>query len=455
MLFRSSATGSTSIQKQLFVTLTFSLVTIFGVFWWLSQTALHTISESYVLTRLEHDKNLVADHLVRSGDLWMMDHSSIGPIYMTPQSGHYYVIQTPKDTLYSPSLNGFRMLEKASDNIVDIYETKGPMGDVLLVRSESMLLDGQKLRIYIAENHSPIQQMVLRYDLLFALFTLFALLSLYFLHRWLLRRAFNRLNPLEQQLQAFQLGQSLELDKASYPQEVHSLLNSLQLALEKSRLQFEQSRQHNSNLSHSLKTPLNLIFQLIEDQNLQQYPQLREQLKQQSQLILALIERELKAERFAQNQVIAPLPLQDLVTDLQNSFSQLYQQKNIQLHCDFAQDAQLLMEQEDAFELFGNLLDNAYKWAHGNVYCKIDEHGLSIEDDGPGVSDDKLHRLEMRGFRTDETKPGHGIGLSIVKQLAEAYKAKLHFSHSSFGGLKVQVCFKEAQNKFKWLQTPR
>jgi signal transduction histidine kinase len=61
----------------------------------------------------------------------------------------------------------------------------------------------------------------------------------------------------------------------------------------------------------------------------------------------------------------------------------------------------------------------------------------------------------MRGFRTDETKPGHGIGLSIVKQLAEAYKAKLHFSHSSFGGLKVQVCFKEAQNKFKWLQTPR
>lgn len=444
MLFKSFADGSVSIQKQLFATLTLSLVLIFGVFWWLSQTALHTVSESYLLTRLEHDTDLVEDHLVRYGDQWMMDHSSIGPIYMTPQSGHYYIIQTPKDTLYSPSLNGFKLQQKIGESAIDVYETLGPSGDLVLVRSEQLQKDGQNLRIYIAENHAPIQQMVLRYDLLFAGFTIFALLSLYFLHRWLLKRAFNRLNPLEQQLQAFQLGQNLQLAKEDFPQEVHSLLSSLQLALEKSRLQFEQSRQHNSNLSHSLKTPLNLIFQIIEDENLQQYPKLREQLKQQSQLILTLIERELKAERFAQNQVIMPLPITELVNDLQQSFAQLYQQKKIQLHCDFAEDAKLLIEQEDAFELFGNLLDNAYKWADANVYCRIDESGLTVEDDGPGVSDDQLHRLEQRGFRTDETKPGHGIGLSIVKQLAQAYKAELHFAHSEYGGLKVQLNFAQS-----------
>ncbi|BBP47011.1 sensor histidine kinase [Thiosulfatimonas sediminis] len=434
--------GSLSIQRQLFVSLTLSLVLIFGAFWWLSQTALHTVSESYLLTRLEHDTDLVEDHLVRHGEQWMMDHSSIGPIYMTPQSGHYYVIVTPRDTLYSPSLQGFKLQQHNTQQKVSVYETLGPTGSLVLVRSESLVKDGQNMRIYIAENHEPIQQMVFRYDLVFAGFTLFALLSLYFLHRWLLGRAFSRLNPLEQALQAFQLGQTLQLKPEDYPQEVQSLLGSLQLALEKSRLQFEQSRQRNSNLSHSLKTPLNLIFQLIEDKRLRNYPQLHDQLKQQSQLILSLIERELKAERFAHNQVIAPLKLAPLVEDLQQSFAQLYRHKAVTLHCDFAQDAQLMMEQEDAFELFGNLLDNAYKWADSHVYCHLDAQCLRIEDDGPGVSDEQLQHLEMRGYRTDETKPGHGIGLSIVKQLVQAYRAELQFAHSTYGGLQVRVCFK-------------
>lgn len=442
-LFKTREIASRSIQGQLFLTLTLSLVAIFTVFWWLSQTALHTISESYLLTRLEHDKDLVEEHLVFRNDRWWMGSASIGPIYLTPHSGHYYAIQTPSQRFFSPSLGDFRLYMRPSNERVDVYETKGPAEQRVLVRSQLLHKDGQDVRIYIAENHEPIQRMVLRYDFLFAFLTLVALLSLYFLHKWLLRRAFGRLTPLEEELKAFRLGQSLGLREDDLPQEVHSLLHSLNLALEKSRLQFEQSRQHNSNLSHSLKTPLNLIFQLLEDPALRDKPELKTLLRQQSQRILELIERELKAERFAHNQIIQPLPLKPLVNDLQASFSRLYPQKSIRFECDVQENATLLIEQEDAFELLGNLLDNAYKWAHSKIHCAFDGQTLVIEDDGPGASDAQLASLLKRGYRTDESKPGHGIGLSIVKQLISAYKAELELDHSDLGGLKVTIRFSQ------------
>ncbi|WP_319558377.1 sensor histidine kinase [Thiomicrorhabdus sp.] len=430
-----------SLQQQLFASILVSLLVIFSLFWWLSESAIHKLTESYLLTRLEHDTDSIQRNIEPVQNGWRVDPKGIEPIYLTPYSGHYYVIQTTDGReIKSDSLEDFPLYLKPFDSEVGVYETRGPVENTILVRSQTLTVDGEKMKIFVAENHEPIQKVLFQFDALFGILTILALLSLYGLHKWLLKRSFSRLEPLENKLREFQLGHRIKIDSSLYPQEVASLIDGLNLALQQSQLQFEKSRQHNANLSHSLKTPLNMIFQLLDSGYLDNQKNIAD-LRQQSNIILSLIERELKADRIARHQALSPLVLLPLVEELQSTFSQLYRSKDLRFRIEVEDQAQLQMEKEDAYELLGNLLDNACKWSTDLVSLSFRDGVLCIEDNGPGVSDETLNLLEKRGFRGDETKPGHGIGLSMVKELVSAYHARLLFEHSKFGGLKVCIDF--------------
>ena len=100
-------------------------------------------------------------------------------------------------------------------------------------------------------------------------------------------------------------------------------------------------------------------------------------------------------------------------------------------------------DREDMLELFGNLLDNACKWARSRVRLAVrsgdaDALRFSIEDDGPGVAPDAVGRLGTPGFRTDEQRPGHGVGLAIVADIVAQYEGEIAYGRSSsLGGLRV------------------
>lgn len=441
-------TKSRSLKKQLFTSLVVSLLGILSIFWWLSQSTIHHITEDYLLTRLAHDADTVERNLHLKDGVWSIDLEGLGPIYSSNHSGHYFAVKTPTQLLASPSLGRYPLylkpFEAAKDSAVEgvqVYETHGPVEESVLVRSVQSRKNNLPIEIYVVEDHTPIQTLLLRFDLFFGLFTILTLLTLYFLQQWLIKRAFNQLSPLESILRDFNLGHKVVIKPEDYPVEVQALIESLNSALEQSSLQFQKSRQFNGNLSHSLKTPLHLIFQLLDAPELKESPALLQNLKQQSQKILTLIERELKTDRIAHHQVITPIPVNELMADLIPSFEQLYKDKSISFQREIKSSDLLRMEKEDAFELLGNLLDNACKWCRSTVAIHYDDHQLVIEDDGPGATPEQLILLAERGYRTDETKPGYGIGLSIVKELVAAYQAEITFSRSALGGLKVQINF--------------
>jgi signal transduction histidine kinase len=100
--------------------------------------------------------------------------------------------------------------------------------------------------------------------------------------------------------------------------------------------------------------------------------------------------------------------------------------------------------------MIGNLLDNACKWSKERVSVKAslvrDEatdgrHWLSIQidDDGPGLPADKRSEALKRGRRLDETKPGSGLGLSIVTETAGMYGGTLTLGDSETNGLRVTI----------------
>lgn len=435
-----------SLKSQLLAGLISGILFVFALFWWLSQTALHDLSEKYVLTRLAHDIDLIVDHLVKVGDQIILDQSSLGPIYMAPNSGHYYAISTPTQTLYSASLNGAALpLPKLQTNLqtdLHTFEQPGPVENKLLMLAQEREIFGQSIHIYVAENHDPIQEVVVEFDTHYAVLTLLAIISIYILQVQIMRRTFDRLKPLEKKLQAFQLGHDVHFNPQNYPQEVNSLIESLNLALYTSKQQFEQTRARNSDLSHSLKTPLNLIFQLLNAPELQQFPELKTSIYDEAQKILQKIEYELKVERFAQSQAIKPLlPMRPIIDSIITGLQQIHQTKTIEFKTTVPSHLELPIEQEDAYELIGNLLDNACKWCDTKIHITLTPQTLVIEDDGTVPTDTALKRLGERGFRLDESQPGHGLGLSIVKRLLESYHWQWQLGQSDLGGLKVTIYF--------------
>jgi signal transduction histidine kinase len=90
-------------------------------------------------------------------------------------------------------------------------------------------------------------------------------------------------------------------------------------------------------------------------------------------------------------------------------------------------------------ELTGPLLENAAKFARGRIRVSGGGSSLNIEDDGPGLDEAQAEEALSRGKRLDEAGDGHGLGLAIANELAQASGGVLELGRSELGGLKVSL----------------
>ena len=111
-------------------------------------------------------------------------------------------------------------------------------------------------------------------------------------------------------------------------------------------------------------------------------------------------------------------------------------------------------ERQDVEEMVGNLVDNACKWAESRVFIEVlvERAGsvraggegeprlrIIVDDDGRGLSPDQRAKVSRRGARLDESKPGSGLGLSIVIDLAALYGGSLTLGTAPIGGLRAEL----------------
>ena len=64
---------------------------------------------------------------------------------------------------------------------------------------------------------------------------------------------------------------------------------------------------------------------------------------------------------------------------------------------------------------------------------------ITVDDDGPGLPPEQTQGSGKRGKRLDETKPGSGLGLSIVTETGSMYSGNLVLGDADIGGLRVQL----------------
>jgi signal transduction histidine kinase len=107
------------------------------------------------------------------------------------------------------------------------------------------------------------------------------------------------------------------------------------------------------------------------------------------------------------------------------------------------------MAPEDLAELMGALIENAARFAHRRVRVTGSTEALvalAIEDDGPGLGPDRAEEALARGGRLDESGSGHGLGLSIARELVEATRGTIRIESASLGGLHISVQWPRAQS---------
>ena len=223
----------------------------------------------------------------------------------------------------------------------------------------------------------------------------------------------------------------------NYPQEIERLTDNINILLMHERDQKTRYRNALGDLAHSLKTPLAVLQSgLDKDSDVSA----QEQIARMNSIVEYQLQRAATAGSSSISQTVNVQSVLDRIVD---SLQKVYRDKGIQVDTQIPEGIAFKGDEGDLMELLGNLLDNAFKWAHKRieVVAELEKQHLvlRIMDDGPGIEPDRVDDLLKRGVRADQAAEGHGIGLSIVQNIVEAYKGELTISRSSSGGCEVKV----------------
>lgn len=382
--------------------------------------------------------------------------------FSEPNSGWYWSVEPASEGVHG-DLHSSSMTHKIpSPDVAEVpfnasfqrsYPTEGIAGEQLEVFESEFVLDSKNraARFRVMGNQSELEQEIASFQRrLLTYLSLFGV-GMIAINAIAILLGLQPLRRVRNALAMVREGTAQRLD-GQFPAEIEPLANETNALIENNRRIVERSRTQVGNLAHSLKTPLAVLLnegralggakgQLIAEQAASMQKQ---------------VEHYLQRARVAaqRDSVVFRTPVTPLMQRMVRVLQKLNPQTNLSLSLP-ATEIVFAGEREDLEELIGNLLENAMKWAKSAVLVSVvpltgkdDPAGLfeiDIEDDGPGIPDDKAREALKRGRRLDETKPGTGLGLAIVADLVNEYGGVLALERSGMGGLKAVVRLRSLQ----------
>ena len=252
------------------------------------------------------------------------------------------------------------------------------------------------------------------------------------------------LKPLEamrRDIERVRGGLSDHVETSGVPSEVMPLAEEINATLEMQRRNLERARRQAGDLAHGLKTPIAALAGQADLLARGGQNESADAMRGHLRIMHRHVERELaKARAQGDGARIGSgvMPLVE-IRSIIDTLKKLPQTSVITYDVIGPENISLAMNSEDFAEVMGNLIDNARKWAKSRVVAHIVVTGqqavVSVEDDGPGISDEQQSAALARGVRLDEKVQGSGLGLSIVEALLGNYSSKLQLGRAAKGGL--------------------
>ncbi len=203
-------------------------------------------------------------------------------------------------------------------------------------------------------------------------------------------------------------------------------------------------REFVANVSHELRTPLTSIQgyveTLIEDPNPSRETTLEflgvilkntSRMNRLTEDLLALASVESPDYKLSLQPVRASVLLQDAL----DSVGGIVVDSGVKLQSTGAPDALVMADADAMHQVFGNLMENALKYAKDGKRIRAgarlldSEVQFTIQDFGPGISSEHLERIFERFYRVDKARSresgGTGLGLAIVKHIVLAHGGRI------------------------------
>jgi signal transduction histidine kinase len=255
------------------------------------------------------------------------------------------------------------------------------------------------------------------------------------------------LRQIEGGLAAIRSGAATTLE-GELPAEIEPLQSELNALIRSNQEIVDRARTQVGNLAHALKTPLAVITNEARGEKTTLGAKVAEQAQIMTESVKHYLDRARMAARV--NVIGRVTPVGPVVEPLVRTLERINQEKGVAIAVSCPPDARFQGERQDLEEMLGNLLDNACKWARHAVRLNVEvtpatgrtprrRLTITVTDDGPGLTPEQRARIGKRGLRLDETKPGSGLGLSIVMDLAQSYRGSCELAAGPDGGLAVHL----------------
>ncbi|MCO5101207.1 MAG: sensor histidine kinase, partial [Burkholderiaceae bacterium] len=402
-------------------------------------------------------------HLDEAPDPSSAAADALGAAYALPLSGHYFVAKrTPHDiaaaasgvavaagataageeTILSRSLWDEELpVAPLADAGRRTIRRPGPAGQTLLSHTRRFTGTDAEWTVTVAEDISGLDTAIARFRRVLLSSMLLALLALAWVQRAIVVHGLAPLARAVDACRKLERGETASVPGAA-PDEVRPMLEAVDRLVHHQAQRLSRVRHAAGNLSHALKTPLAVLAQIADERESAGDSPAASAIREQVDSMRATIERELRRARLAGSGIRSEgFDARAQLQALAEALARLHAARGLRI--DVVAPAQrLAFDREDMLELFGNLLDNACKWARTTVRVELaaDDAALRfrVDDDGPGVDGALLDRLGRGTLRTDERRPGHGLGLTIVGDIVAQYRGAIEYRRSdTLGGLCV------------------
>jgi signal transduction histidine kinase len=256
------------------------------------------------------------------------------------------------------------------------------------------------------------------------------------------------LKRISEGLAAIRSGGAERLEGA-FPVEIAPLARETNALIDANREIVARARTHVGNLAHALKTPISVM---LNEATTHGADPLALKVREQTEIMRDQVTRHLERARIAARvaAIGTVTEVGPVLSALARTMEKIHHHRGIAVDVNAPENIRFRGEQQDLEEMVGNLVDNAFKWAQSRVVVEAvsqprdarDAHRIIrivVDDDGPGLSPQEREQVARRGRRLDETKPGSGLGLSIVVELANLYGGGLTLGTAPLGGLRAEL----------------
>jgi signal transduction histidine kinase len=323
------------------------------------------------------------------------------------------------------------------------YDTIGPVREPLRAVAMLTRLPGRAAPVIFmaAEDRSPLEDDARRFAAETAGVLLVLGVGLVVVVFVQVRVGLQPLFALRREVAAVRTGRADRLVR-DYPSELEPLAEELNALVAHDQEVVERQRTHVGNLAHALKTPLSVMLAEAE-----RHPgDLAEVVSRQAETMRGQVDHHLRRARAAarSQSLRERTPVAPVLEELSHALERIFRDQQVEIDWRSPDDLCFQGERQDLLEMVGNVLENACKYSGGRIRAVATAEGperlsLVVEDDGPGLPQERHSEVFKRGARLDESAPGSGLGLSIVDELARAYGGGVALGRSSGGGLKVTL----------------